>query len=186
MTTVESSSVPTGYVLVEGYPSVEDYVHLRTASGLTPKTAEQAGAAIRGSWYGVWAAEASAPTKAVAMGRIIGDGGWYFLVADMATLPEHRRRGLADVILKKLLARIHSHAAEGSKWSLIIHDIQFRVAGEYICYLQCISWWRRRTMNLLTYDVTEAYVTLSADVPGRRLYERNGFKETMPKEMGSK
>ncbi|KAF7535562.1 hypothetical protein G7054_g5299 [Neopestalotiopsis clavispora] len=143
MTTVESSSVPTGYVLVEGYPSVEDYVHLRTASGLTPKTAEQAGAAIRGSWYGVWAAEASAPTKAVAMGRIIGDGGWYFLVADMATLPEHRRRGLADVILKKLLARIHSHAAEG-----------------------------------------KAYVTLSADVPGRRLYERNGFKETMPKEMG--
>lgn len=33
----------------------------------------------------------------------------------MATLPEHRRKGLADVILKRLLARIKSHAAKGSK-----------------------------------------------------------------------
>ncbi|KAK6206330.1 hypothetical protein LQW54_007782 [Pestalotiopsis sp. IQ-011] len=137
------SEIPAGYALLEGYPSVDDYVHLRTASGLTPKNAEQAAAAIKGSWYGVWAAEESDPGAAVAMGRIIGDGGWYFLIADMATLPEHRRKGLADVILKRLLARIKSHAAKGM-----------------------------------------AYVTLSADVPGRRLYERNGFKDTMPKEMG--
>ncbi|ETS82566.1 hypothetical protein PFICI_04442 [Pestalotiopsis fici W106-1] len=139
------SKVPADYILVEGYPSVGDYVHLRTASGLTPKNAEQASAAIQGSWYGVWAAEASSPDRAVAMGRIIGDGGWYFLVADMATLPEHQRKGLADVILKKLLARIQSHAAKGN-----------------------------------------AYVTLGADVPGRRLYEKNGLKDTMPEVMGSK
>lgn len=136
-------SVPAGYVLVEGYPSVEDYVHLRTASGLTPKNAEQAIAATKGSWYGIYAAEESSPDKAVAMGRIIGDGGWYFLVADMATLPEHQRKGLADAIVKKLLARIKSRAAPGM-----------------------------------------AYVTLGADVPGRRLYEKNGFKDTLPAVMG--
>ncbi|WP_370260313.1 hypothetical protein [Cryobacterium sp. TMT3-29-2] len=28
------------------------------------------------------------------MGRIIGDGGWYFHIADMATLPEFQGRGL--------------------------------------------------------------------------------------------
>lgn len=27
-----ASSDPSGYVLVEGYPSVEDYLHLRIAS----------------------------------------------------------------------------------------------------------------------------------------------------------
>lgn len=69
------SDVPAGYALLEGYPSVDDYVHLRTASGLTPKNAEQAAAAIKGTWYGVWAAEESDPGAAVAMGRIIGDGG---------------------------------------------------------------------------------------------------------------
>ena len=28
------------------------------------------------------------------MGRVIGDGGWYFHIADMATLPAYQRRGL--------------------------------------------------------------------------------------------
>ncbi|RWA04267.1 hypothetical protein EKO27_g10835 [Xylaria grammica] len=134
--------LPAGYVLVEGYPSVDDYLKLRAAS-LTPKTPEQASAAIKGSWYGVYIAEEATPTKAVAMGRVVGDGGWYFLIADMVTAPEHQRKGLADVVLKTLLARIKSLAAKG-----------------------------------------KAYVTLGADPPGRKLYLKNGFTETMPKVMG--
>ena len=77
------------------------------------------------------------------MGRVIGDGGWYFLIADMATLPDHQRRGLGDAILKRLLAKIKAEAAPG-----------------------------------------EAYVTLMADEPGRKLYQKHGFVESMPKEMG--
>ncbi|KAI0437762.1 hypothetical protein F4803DRAFT_129825 [Xylaria telfairii] len=138
-----SNDLPTGYVLVEGYPLVEDYVHLRTASGLTPKNAEQARGAINGSWYGVYVAEEAAPTRAIAMGRIIGDGGWYFLIADMATLPEHQRKGLGNAIMTKLLARVRSQAPKGT-----------------------------------------AYVVLGADLPGRRLYAKHGFRDTMPSEMG--
>ena len=44
------------------------------------------------------------------MGRIIGDGGWYFHVADMATLPDHQRRGLGVLVLSTLLERIAEHA----------------------------------------------------------------------------
>ncbi|KAI1749828.1 putative GNAT family N-acetyltransferase [Xylaria castorea] len=138
-----SSGLSTGYILVEGYPSVEDYVHLRLASGLTPKTEEQASASVKGSWYGVYIAEEAAPTRAVAMGRIIGDGGWYFLIADMATLPEHQRKGLGNAVLTNLLARVKSHAAKGT-----------------------------------------AYVVLGADAPGRKLYGKHGFRDTMPSEMG--
>ncbi|KAK7958177.1 hypothetical protein PG996_010382 [Apiospora saccharicola] len=139
---MSTASLPSGYTLVKGYPAVEDYMHLRRASGLTPVNAHQARAAVSGAWYGCYvvAAETASP---VAMGRIIGDGGWYFIIADMAVLPEHQRRGLGDAILKTLLERIRTHAAKG-----------------------------------------DAYVTLFADVPGRRLYERNGFKEAMPREMG--
>jgi GNAT superfamily N-acetyltransferase len=137
------SKIAAGYVLVEGYPSVGDYLHLRTASGLTPKNEEQAHAAIKGSWHGAYIAEEATPTKAVAMGRVIGDGGWYFLIADMVTLPDHQRKGFGDAILKNLLANIKSRAAEG-----------------------------------------RAYVTLGADPPGRKLYLKNGFKETMPDVMG--
>jgi GNAT superfamily N-acetyltransferase len=138
-----AKTLAPGYILVDGYPLVDDYVHLRTASGLSPKNAEQATIAIKGSWYGCYIAEEASPSRAVAMGRIIGDGGWYFLIADMATLPEHQRRGLGDVIIKKLLARIKSHSAKGT-----------------------------------------AYVSLGADEPGRRLYLKNGFKESAPATLG--
>ncbi|KAI0102760.1 hypothetical protein GGR51DRAFT_278514 [Nemania sp. FL0031] len=138
-----ASALAEGYVLVEGYPSPEDYLYLRATCGLSIRNTEQAIAAAKGSWYGVYVAEEATPTKPVAMGRIIGDGGWYFLIADIATLPEHRRKGIADVVVKTLLARIKSHAAKG-----------------------------------------RAYVTLGADPPGRKLYERNGFKDTMPNQMG--
>ena len=30
----------------------------------------------------------------VGMGRLLGAGGWYFHVLDMAVLPDHQRRGL--------------------------------------------------------------------------------------------
>jgi ribosomal protein S18 acetylase RimI-like enzyme len=44
------------------------------------------------------------------MGRVIGDGGWYFHIADMATLPEHQGRGLGRRVLVDLLAQIDDEA----------------------------------------------------------------------------
>jgi GNAT superfamily N-acetyltransferase len=48
---------------------------------------------------------------AVAMGRSIGDGGWYFHIVDMAVLPEHQRRGLGARVLARLLADRRGGAA---------------------------------------------------------------------------
>ncbi|KAJ9360654.1 hypothetical protein DTO027B9_1048 [Paecilomyces variotii] len=75
---------PTGYTLHDGYPSVPSYLHLRSASGLTPKTTAQARTALSGSWYGCYITTNDDDSTPVAMGRIIGDGGWYFHIADMA------------------------------------------------------------------------------------------------------
>jgi GNAT superfamily N-acetyltransferase len=44
------------------------------------------------------------------MGHVIGDGGWYFHIADMAVLPEHQRRGIGDAVLTWLVDRIRAHA----------------------------------------------------------------------------
>jgi ribosomal protein S18 acetylase RimI-like enzyme len=46
----------------------------------------------------------------VGMGRVIGDGGWYFHIADMAVLPDHQRKGLGDHILGALLDKIDKDA----------------------------------------------------------------------------
>ncbi|KAK5634629.1 hypothetical protein RRF57_010342 [Xylaria bambusicola] len=138
-----ANNLAAGYVLVEGYPSVADYQNIREQSGLTPRNVEQATKSLAGSWYGVYIAEETAPAKAVAMGRVIGDGGWYFIIADMATLPAHQRKGLGDAVLKKLVAEIERRAAKG-----------------------------------------QAYVSLGADLPGRKLYLKNGFQDAMPATMG--
>ncbi|KAH6628759.1 hypothetical protein F5144DRAFT_580078 [Chaetomium tenue] len=156
--------LPEGYTIHSGYPPIPVYIHLRAASGLHPKTPAQAAPIAHNSWYGCYitfsptGADADNSAKnstnntsteseeiIVAMGRIIGDGGWYFHIADMAVLPEHQRKGLGDTVLKHLMEYIKTHAPQ---------------------------------------DGTGTYVTLFADAPGRRLYAKNGFVETMPGQMG--
>lgn len=53
------------------------------------------------------------------MGRLIGDGGWYFHVVDMAVLPAHQRCGLGNRVLTWLLDRIREHAPRDAFVSLM-------------------------------------------------------------------
>lgn len=136
------SVVPAGYSLHTGAPAVHEYRRLRAASGLTPVSQAQAEKAIPGTWAFRHVRHEAGPADdgpsasgAVAMGRIVSDGGWYFVVADMATLPEHQRRGLGRLILTDLLEEVRTSAEPG------------------------------------------AFVTLTADPPGRRLYESLGFED---------
>ena len=55
-------------------------------------------------------AERSDAGRAVAMGRIISDGGWYFHIADIATLPEFQRLGLGRRMMTRLLDEIRAKA----------------------------------------------------------------------------
>ncbi|KAA8649916.1 hypothetical protein EYZ11_009028 [Aspergillus tanneri] len=155
------SPLPPGYTLREGYPSVASYLHLRAASGLSPRNEPQAAASIAGSWYGCYITYADKDTAdevAIGMGRIVGDGGWYFHIADMAVLPDHQRKGLGDVILKNLLDRIRSVApgVKGLKDGLVDADDERFLP----------------------------YVNLMADEPGRKLYLRNGFDYSAPRSLG--
>lgn len=109
-------ALPAGYELIDGPPRVDDYLALRIRSGLSPKTEAQACAALPGSWTSCHIVHDG---RAVAMGRVIADGGWYFHVVDIATLPEHQRRGLGSVVLARLLEQIRRHAPQGAYVTLI-------------------------------------------------------------------
>ncbi|EHK46036.1 hypothetical protein TRIATDRAFT_220011 [Trichoderma atroviride IMI 206040] len=138
-----TTALPSGYVIQDGYPSVPDYLNLRLIAGLSPKTASQATEISKGSWYGCFITSEE-DNSVIGMGRIIGDGGWYFHIADMAIHPQHQRKGLGDQILKRLLWEISAQAPKDGA----------------------------------------PYITLMADGPGRKLYQKNGFVETAPHSLG--
>lgn len=126
-------SLSPAYELRPEAPSSEDYLRLRHVAGLTPCPVQQARRAVAGGWR---ACHVVHEGEAVAMGRVISDGGWYFHVVDMAVVPEHQRQGIGDAMLSWLLEQIDEAAPE------------------------------------------HAFVSLMADPPGRRLYERHGFTDT--------
>jgi len=105
------------YRLIAGPPPLDDYLRLRRDSGLTPLRADQGAGAISGSWSACHVVDAAGTP--VAMGRVLGDGGWYFHIADVATDPAHQRRGLGRRVLEWLIADIRSRAPEGAYVSLI-------------------------------------------------------------------
>jgi GNAT superfamily N-acetyltransferase len=104
--------------LVDGPRTVRDYLDLRLRAGLSPKREEQAAAAVPGSWAACHVVHGSLE-RSVAMGRLVGDGGWYFHVVDMAVLPEHQRRGLGGALLSYLLEEIRRRAPSGAFVSLL-------------------------------------------------------------------
>jgi GNAT superfamily N-acetyltransferase len=110
--------MPDGYTLRDGTPPVPAYLRLRAESGLSPRNADQAGPALAGTWWGCHVVH-DASGEVVAMGRVIGDGGWYFHIADMATLPDHQRRGLGDLVMTALLDRIRTEAPPGAYVTLM-------------------------------------------------------------------
>ncbi|KAJ5087140.1 Acyl-CoA N-acyltransferase [Penicillium angulare] len=108
--------LPQEYSLHFGYPSVTDYLDLRSATGLSPKTPSQAAAISTGSWFGCYITfDTGHGSEIIGMGRVIGDGGWYFHIADMAVHPRHQKKGLGDIVLKVLLQRINQEAPNDGK-----------------------------------------------------------------------
>jgi GNAT superfamily N-acetyltransferase len=99
--------LPDGYRLVLQTPAITDYRRLREVSGLTPKTLEGATAGLPNTWC---AAVIEQDGRAVAMGRVVGDGGLFFQIVDMAVEPAHQGRGLGKAVMAELKARAPSHA----------------------------------------------------------------------------
>lgn len=106
------------YRLVHAVPAIQDYLDLRRRSGLTPCSREQALDGLPGSWAACHVVHESSATT-VAMGRVIGDGGWYFHVIDVAVLPEHQRRGIGDAVLAALLGQVRARAVPGALVNLL-------------------------------------------------------------------
>ncbi|MET0808474.1 MAG: GNAT family N-acetyltransferase [Pseudoxanthomonas sp.] len=102
-------------VLVGRFPGIDDYRRLRSEAGLSPKSAEAATRGLANTLFGVSLLDGD---RCIGMGRIIGDGGCFFVVVDIAVLPGYQGRGHGKRIMAALDAWLHANALASAHVSL--------------------------------------------------------------------
>lgn len=97
-------------------PSPDEYRRLRSVAGLTPRTAEATAAGLPNTFIAVTIEHAR---RAVGMGRVIGDGGLFFQLVDVAVEPEHQGKGLGKSIMGALMTELRRRVPAEANVSLI-------------------------------------------------------------------
>lgn len=98
------------YDLVSGVASPSDYLHLRIKAGLSAKRIESAVAGLPNTLFGVLVRHGE---EIVGMGRVIGDGGLFYQIVDIAVDPAHQGRGLGKAIVGRLVEWLNKEASGG-------------------------------------------------------------------------
>lgn len=109
-------------------PSVDDYMRLRAATGLSPRSRAGAEVGLPNSWFAVTVLHDG---DAIGMGRIIGDGGCFFQIVDIAVLPDFQGQGLGRQIVAALMQHFETHAPEAAFLSLLADGEAHRLYAEF-------------------------------------------------------
>jgi GNAT superfamily N-acetyltransferase len=99
------------YEIAVRNPTVAEYCALRAGAGLSPRSEEIARVALPNTLFAVVVEHQG---RAVGMGRVVGDGGTVFQVADIAVLPDHQGRGLGKQILEAIDVWLRRTARPGA------------------------------------------------------------------------
>ena len=103
------------YRFVNAIPTVDQHGSLAVAVGWADSFRWEAmPASLAGSVCGVVAFAETG--EAVAMGRVVGDGAFYFYIQDVAVHPDHRRQGLGREVMRRLREQISERAGATASW----------------------------------------------------------------------
>lgn len=106
-------------VLHHVVPDVATYRALRRAAGMTDRAPEAAGIGLAASLFSVLAYR---DVEAVGMARIIGDGGCFFQICDVAVISACQRQGIGHRLMQAITDWIDDHAPPSAFVSLIADD----------------------------------------------------------------
>lgn len=97
------------YVLTPRVPTAEEHRRLAESVGWGGSFWwDSLPAALAGSTAGVVVHDDRG--ELVGMGRVVGDGAFYFYVQDVAVHPEHQRQGLGRRIVEELVEKVRAVA----------------------------------------------------------------------------
>jgi len=100
----------------EQVPEAAEYVALRQLCGLTTGVASDAEGGLRASLYAITVRDGG---RLIGMGRIVGDGGAFAQVTDIAVHPDWQRQGIAREVMTRLMAWCDANLPKGCFLSLI-------------------------------------------------------------------
>ena len=92
----------------EEIPGPDEFIALRAAAGLSPRTPEAARLGLPRSLFAVCVRREA---ELIGMGRIVGDGGCSFQIVDIAVHPDYQRQGLGTRIMEALMHYIREICA---------------------------------------------------------------------------
>lgn len=97
------------YRFVDAVPTVEEHGALAISVGWHGDFHwGSVPASLAGSLCGVVAYDGD--DQPVAMGRVVGDGAFYFYIQDVAVHPDHQRQGLGSQVVRRLRDQIEAMA----------------------------------------------------------------------------
>lgn len=103
-------------------PLASEYVALRIRAGLSPKTQQAAEKGLPNSLYAVTIRRRG---ELIAMGRVIGDGGCFYQITDIAVAAEYQGMGLGRIVMKSIEHFLEVNGDKGSYISLIANEPLF-------------------------------------------------------------
>ena len=109
-------------------PSVDSYLSLRLAVGLSEMSREGAEKGLPSTLFAVSLMEGE---RLIGMGRVVGDGGLQFLVSDIAVHPEEQGKGYGKVIMNEIKRYIDEEVPAGGIVSLIADKPADRLYLQY-------------------------------------------------------
>lgn len=113
------------YKVLHATPSSEVYRALRLSAGLSGKSEAAAAIGLANTLFAVQiivdapAFDPTAQPTTIGMGRVIGDGGCFFQVVDIAVDPAHQGKGLGKRIMGEIRAWLDVNVPEGGFVSLL-------------------------------------------------------------------
>jgi len=99
------------YKVVERTPTVDEYNRVRKSAGLSPKDSQAAARGLANTLFAVCVLHNG---TVVGIGRVIGDGGLFFDIVDVAVVAEEQRRGIGTLIMTALMGYIDQNALASS------------------------------------------------------------------------
>lgn len=120
------------YRLIFEPPEIDTYMALRHEAGMNARSAEGAAKGLPNSLFAVQVIhDGEQGSETVGMGRVVGDGGCFYQVVDIAVKPAHQGRGLGKRIMGEIRSYVLENAPTNAFVSLLADGEAHRLYAQF-------------------------------------------------------